>query len=55
MTIILCPFLNYHPALNCVYKEGSMCDEIESNPGNSDAWCYYREDKDEVVEEAQNV
>jgi hypothetical protein len=39
--IIKCPFLDqFLNDMECPYLEsGIYCDEIETNPGNSDAWC----------------
>jgi len=40
---ITCPFLfmSNYKCQECVYiNDDKLCDEIEVNPGNGDAWCY---------------
>ena len=45
---ITCPFVNHYTnVLECPYlKKGFLCDDdIQTNVGNSDAWCIQRIDK----------
>ena len=49
-----CPFsLSF--AFECVYRDNGICDEIEINPGNSDAWCYEMVEKGEAVDTSDRV
>jgi hypothetical protein len=36
-----CPFISlFEESHTCVYMgEGGICDQIDINPGNGDAWC----------------
>lgn len=37
---IQCPFADeFFQTIDCVYMKNQECDEIDINPGNSDAWC----------------
>ena len=37
---IKCPFADeFFMTIDCVYMKTQECDEIDINPGNSDAWC----------------
>lgn len=36
-----CPFLDeFSNLVDCPYLEGELCDDTETNSGNSDAWCF---------------
>lgn len=37
-----CPFLILFNSRDCIYMDKfGLCEEIDINPGNSDAWCTF--------------
>ena len=57
MEEIRCPFLNmFFNAVVCPYLKGNLCDEIDTNVGNSDAWCTSQIEQNlSKIDEAQDL
>lgn len=54
---IKCPFIQpivFGDEVDCPYEDRGVCDEIEINVGNGDAWCSTMIDIGRMIHEKEN-